>query len=1204
MLPPRYHVVRRRISCHAIRMSVVVCWFTLAAVVATDAIAAEGSTDSRLGPVTFAVGSGPQSDAFHPATTATRPRHAAPPIYHVAVATPIQASGTSTEEDAGKTETSKPAEQVPLTNSEAVANEIDRVSKDDSLDPMLRDLIVTSLTELGKVLGVKQTASDAIAGYEKALARIERDKRDAKEESERPLEVPDEFDDYLTIDELKQKLILAKSDVVAALEKSQKADAAIATRKARLEKLPGEISALRQEIETLESSSVGELNDDPEGQLRHVREALLAAQLASAKQRLDAALREQMLHEAQAELLPLQSAAAQRNVRQAEMVQDRWSAILQMQRQSQIETELQDYKEEIVKAGGSTDSSQILKLKDVWIEIIGETDQADRMLAKEKIQTDTWADRLTETQSQIAEANRTGERLSSSEGLQLQLLKNRLPSLSQIGDQISKIDQTIDKRRDLQRQLELTLQGIDDSVAGELPMEVFSERVILGSSPSSSNLPATEVELLAKFIADLETHLAKLAQRRRGLERLRKTVSQLVSLIDSHIVWIRNEALFRLSDIPLAWQSFRWIVHPRHLKLLVTRLFEGYLSRPELIVIALIALATVLGLGTRLRRRIAEHGKRASSRQSLSLQPTFATSLLSFALMLPLVALLWITGDALKASQGAEPLVRSVYQAFHLAAIAAMPVELLRQWLRPQGLAIAHFNTDEDSISGLRRWLRILIDIGLPLLIIFVTASELGRYQLTQALSRLMFISGMILLSIVLWRTLEPNKGIFSVEIRDNPDGWLARLRHIWFLPIVWLPTVFAVVAVMGYGSAAEVLVEQLYYTFCLCVVAFFIGGTVRRWLLTQRRRLAWAVHRERLEEADRIGAVGVEVEQPTTMEASEISAQTSRLLNTFLIIATLIGVAWIWSPVLPAVGYLESIRLWPSVDQQGEIVYVTLADVVKTIPVVILTWASVRNLPGLIEGVLLERLPLEKPVRYAITTLGTYALMFIGLSISAKTLGLRWDNIQWLVAALGVGLGFGLQEIFANFVSGLIILFEQPIRVGDIVTLGDTTGVVARIRMRATTITNWDRQELIIPNKDLITGRLVNWTLTDTTNRVVVNVGVAYGSDTDQACDLLKKICAEHSSISVDPAPNVTFEGFGDSTLNLVLRCYLADLDNRLAAIHELHTMINKEFNAAGIEIAFPQRDLHLRSLPQELMQSLSAMRSGEKPVSESGGA
>lgn len=138
-------------------------------------------------------------------------------------------------------------------------------------------------------------------------------------------------------------------------------------------------------------------------------------------------------------------------------------------------------------------------------------------------------------------------------------------------------------------------------------------------------------------------------------------------------------------------------------------------------------------------------------------------------------------------------------------------------------------------------------------------------------------------------------------------------------------------------------------------------------------------------------------------------------------------------------------------------------------------------------------------------------------------------------MAALTVGLGFGLQEIFANFVSGLILLFERPIRVGDIVTVDGTTGVVSRIQTRATTVTNWDRQDLIVPNKEFITGRLLNWTRSDHVNRIVINVGIAYGSDTELARRLIEEVLREHSEVLGDPPSIVTFEGFGESTLNLV---------------------------------------------------------------------
>ena len=178
----------------------------------------------------------------------------------------------------------------------------------------------------------------------------------------------------------------------------------------------------------------------------------------------------------------------------------------------------------------------------------------------------------------------------------------------------------------------------------------------------------------------------------------------------------------------------------------------------------------------------------------------------------------------------------------------------------------------------------------------------------------------------------------------------------------------------------------------------------------------------------------------------------------------------------------------------------VTLADVGLAAIIACVTFVAARNAPGLIEISILRRLPLDNSVRYAITTLASYAIVLVGVIVGCNTIGLRWSQIQWLATALTFGLAFGLQEMFANFVAGLIILFERPVRVGDIVTVDDTTGIVSRIRIRATTITNWDRKEYIVPNKEFITGKLLNWTLSDQVNRIVINVGIAYGSNTKRA--------------------------------------------------------------------------------------------------------
>jgi potassium efflux system protein len=247
------------------------------------------------------------------------------------------------------------------------------------------------------------------------------------------------------------------------------------------------------------------------------------------------------------------------------------------------------------------------------------------------------------------------------------------------------------------------------------------------------------------------------------------------------------------------------------------------------------------------------------------------------------------------------------------------------------------------------------------------------------------------------------------------------------------------------------------------------------------------------------------------------------------------------------------------------------------------------RNVHGVIELTFLNYLPVDAGARFATTTLCRYTVAVVGIIMAGRILGITWSSIQWLIAAMGIGLGFGLQEIFANFISGIILLFERPIRVGDMVTLGETTGVVTRIRMRATTITDMDQKEYIVPNKDLITGRLLNWTLSDTTNRIVITIGVAYGTDTQLACSLLMRAAREHRMILKDPPPVATFQEFGESSLKLVLRCFLPELEHRLETIHDLHTNINSLFRQAGIEIAFPQQDVHIRTIVPRRSRSMT---------------
>jgi len=214
------------------------------------------------------------------------------------------------------------------------------------------------------------------------------------------------------------------------------------------------------------------------------------------------------------------------------------------------------------------------------------------------------------------------------------------------------------------------------------------------------------------------------------------------------------------------------------------------------------------------------------------------------------------------------------------------------------------------------------------------------------------------------------------------------------------------------------------------------------------------------------------------------------------------------------------------------------------------------------------------------------YIIIAIGVIIGFDRLGLQWSQLRWIVTGLSVGIGFGLQKIIANFISGLIILFERPVRIGDYVTIGEQSGTVSRIQIRATTLMDLDNREILIPNEALISERVTNWTLSNAVTRLTVPVGIAYGSDTDQARDLMLEALNANTKILANPAPQVLFVGFGDSSLDFELRVFLRNFDDRVPVKHMIHTDINRVLEKAGISIPFPQRDLNIvsHSIPLEL--------------------
>src|SRR5690606_25393540 len=266
-----------------------------------------------------------------------------------------------------------------------------------------------------------------------------------------------------------------------------------------------------------------------------------------------------------------------------------------------------------------------------------------------------------------------------------------------------------------------------------------------------------------------------------------------------------------------------------------------------------------------------------------------------------------------------------------------------------------------------------------------------------------------------------------------------------------------------------------------------------------------------------------------------------------------------------------------------GELTAISLNNLLGALLIVAVTIALARNLPGLLEVLVLSKLSLAQGSAYATTTLLSYAIAGIGFVTALSTLGVSWDKLQWLVAALSVGIGFGMQAIFANFISGLILLFERPIRIGDLVTIGTVTGTVNRIRIRATHITDSDRKEVVVPNQTILTSQLINWTLTDTVTRLVLVYNVNRGADLETVRTLLLQAARENHRVLRDPAPNVQLKTYGASVLEHELKVYVRELGDRGPATDELNRRVDQLFQEHGINLAStPKMDVTLsRKLP-----------------------
>ncbi|MBE0506171.1 MAG: mechanosensitive ion channel [Marinospirillum sp.] len=695
----------------------------------------------------------------------------------------------------------------------------------------------------------------------------------------------------------------------------------------------------------------------------------------------------------------------------------------------------------------------------------------------------------------------------------------------------------------------------------------------------------------------LQTLLAVVVQLQNEQRDIFQTSQRLSRVLDERLFWVHSNPALDVN-----WLLSLPVKISKQLQQLssssLLQLQQGQLLSS--LWRTLLLLFAALGIWL-LRRKIRQHLQQINTQfehfqqttqNSAELQPqplpppspwlTLQALVLAALHLLPLPLLLLTLASLLS-----QPDSLSVNPAAGFVALAfsGFMVMFMHQLLDKSRIAELHFAWTPESRQRLQVFVHRLTWVLLPASFILALAEQQTLTLSADVLGVLvLLLSGLSLCWL-----------FASLMFRTPPLYQSPVLHGSITLLLILLPLALVIMTGLGYYYAGLKLTGRLLLTLYVLVGWVVTEASIYRMILLATQRLR---HERELEllAKEQIGRSGEELDEASNapihrLEVEQIYQQALRLARFLLLMGFGGLLYWVWSDVVSAFSYLDNWVLWEYASGDSRLP-ISLGDFLAAAFIMGFALFLAVNLPGLLEILVLSRLQLQQGSAYAITTLLNYAITATGFVMMLSALGVSWDKLQWLVAALSVGLGFGLQEIFANFISGLILLFERPVRIGDVVTLGNLSGRVRQIRIRATTITDFDRKDIIVPNKNFITGQLINWSLTDTVTRVIVKVGVAYGSDLEKTREILLAAAESNPRVLEDPKPQVLFLNFGDSTLDHELRIHVKELSDRNPAIDEINRFVDARFKEEGIEIAFRQLDIHLRN--SEGVEKLVQTRTG----------
>lgn len=954
-----------------------------------------------------------------------------------------------------------------------------------------------------------------------------------------------------------EQLLEQRSNELANLQKAlTDANSLIITSQTRPERAQAEISSNQTRIPQINNilktgKDAGKSISEEQRTLLNAEQASLVAQTELRREELAGNSLLQDLGNARRDLL------VERIRRLEQETLDLQSLINEMRRESSEQTVAELSRE----AGKATPDSLLAKESAINLKmsdyLLRATDRLNE-LTRQNLQTRQQLDNLSQADQALE------EQISVLKGslLLAKILYQQKQALPQLDLDNNLADEIADIRLyqfelNQERDQLSNPQGYVDGLLAEQPPEQVTPEL----RATLMDLVTTRGELLDRLSRELNTLLNESITLQLNQKQLQETSKALRNTLDEQMFWIPSN-----KPLDLNWLKSAPHLLERQLAEMpwgagVRELGEGLVNRPWLFLPLLLVIGALLWKRRYLHDRLKELNQDVGHFKRDSQLHTPLALFLTVLLALPVSLFLALGGFALQIDARGQN--ATLGAALMEMAQAWMVFYTLYRILAPGGIAELHFRWDRPQVAFLRSQVRRLGGVVMALVAIVTVAEHQPAALADDIIGIIVVLSCYALMTLVLSNLL------LAEPMREQTSPF----RLLIGVGFTLLPLAFIVAVGFGYYYTSLKLTDRLINTLYLLILFLLIEAAFVRGLGVAARRLAYQRVLAKRQAQTKENAEGEEVvvEEPT-LDIEKVNDQSLRLIRLALLGVFLAAMYLVWADLISVFAYLDQVTLYQYSSGTGDaatMVPISLLDVLGALIIAAITTVLARNLPGLLEVLVLSRLTLAQGSSYATTTLLSYAIAGIGFVTALSTLGVSWDKLQWLVAALSVGIGFGMQAIFANFISGLILLFERPVRIGDLVTIGTVTGTVNRIRIRATHITDSDRKEVIVPNQTFLTSQLINWTLTDTVTRIVLVYNVNRGADLELVRKLLLQATQENARVLRDPAPSVQLKTYGANSLEHELKIYVRELGDRGLATDELNRRIDQLFQEHDINIS-----------------------------------